>query len=66
MKKKMDFATKAKLIYSGELMLFALVFITLAILKVVGVIKYNEIRATIFNWVTIFVVLGLSLILFGQ
>ena len=50
----MDFATKAKLIYSGELMLFALVFITLAILKVVGVIKYNEIRATIFNWVTIF------------
>ena len=54
MKKKMDFATKAKLIYSGELILFAIVFITLAILKITGVIKYNELRAAIFNWVTIF------------
>ena len=54
MKKKMDFATKAKLIYSGELILFAIVFITLAILKVTGVIGYHDIRAKIFNWVTIF------------
>ena len=54
MKKKMDFATKAKLIYSGELILFALVFLTLAILKMVGVIAYNEIRAKIFNWITLF------------
>ena len=54
MKKKMDFATKAKLIYSGELILFSLVFITIAVLKFTNVIKFNEVRATIFNWVTIF------------
>ena len=54
MKKKMDFATKAKLIYGGELILFALVFITIAILKFTNVFKYNATRATIFNWITIF------------
>ena len=54
MKKKMDFATKAKLIYSGELLLFALVFITIAILKLTNVIPFSSVRATIFNWVTIF------------
>ena len=54
MKKKMDFATKAKLIYSGELLIFALVFITLAILKFTNVIPFNDVRATIFNWVTLF------------
>ena len=54
MKKKMDFATKAKLIYSGELLLFALAFITIAILKFTNVIQYNEVRGTVFNWITIF------------
>lgn len=54
MKKKMDFATKAKLIYSGELLLFALVFITIAILKLTNVIPFSSVRATIFNWITIF------------
>ena len=54
MKKKMDFITKAKLIYSGELLIFAIAFITLAILRFVGVIQYGEMRATIFNWVTLF------------
>ena len=54
MKKKMDFATKAKLIYSGELLLFAIVFLTLAILKVTNVFKYNATRSTIFNWITLF------------
>ena len=54
MKKKMDFATKAKLIYSGELLIFAVVFIVIAVLKLTDVIKYNEIRATIFNWITLF------------
>ena len=54
MKKKMDFATKAKLIYSGELLLFALVFLTLAILKFTGVLAYNSTRMAIFNWVTLF------------
>ena len=54
MKKKMDFATKAKLIYSGELLIFAIVFIVIAILKFTDIIKYNATRATIFNWITIF------------
>ena len=54
MKKKMDFATKAKLLYSGELLIFALVFLTLAILKVTNVFKYNATRSTIFNWITLF------------
>ena len=54
MKKKMDFATKAKLIYSGELLIIAVVFIVVAILKLTDVFKYNATRATIFNWITIF------------
>ena len=54
MKKKMDFATKAKLIYSGELLLIAIAFIVVAILKLTDVFKYNETRSTIFNWITIF------------
>ena len=54
MKKKMDFATKAKLIYRGELLLFALVFFVIALLKFINVIKYNEVRGTIFNWITLF------------
>ena len=54
MKKKMDFATKAKLIYSGELLIFAIAFIVIAILKLTNVFKYNEVRATVFNWITIF------------
>ena len=54
MKKKMDFATKAKLIYSGELLIIAIVFIVIAILKLTDVFKYNEIRSLIFNWITLF------------
>ena len=54
MKKKMDALTKAKLFYSGELLLFAIVFLVIAILKFVNVIKYNSTRTTIFNWITIF------------
>ena len=54
MKKKMDFATKAKLIYAIELGVFALVFLTIASLRFFGVIRYNETRAAIFNWVTVF------------
>ena len=53
MKKKMDFATKAKLIYSGELLIIAIVFIVVAILKLTNVFKYNATRSTIFNWITI-------------
>lgn len=54
MKKKMDLMTKAKLIYSGELAVFALVFLVLAILEFTQVIKISERHHTIFNWVTIF------------
>lgn len=54
MKKKMDDITKIKLIYSGELLVFSIVFITIAILKFTNVIPFNQTRATIFNWITIF------------
>ena len=54
MKEKMDIETKAKLIYSIELGVFALIFITLAILKATGVIPTNPTRVLIFNWVTLF------------
>ena len=54
MKKKIDAVTKVKLIYSGELLLFAVVFLTLATLKFTNVIPFNSTRALIFNWITIF------------
>lgn len=54
MKEKMDIETKAKLIYSIELGIFALIFITIAILKATGVIPTNPTRVLIFNWVTLF------------
>lgn len=54
MKKKMDALTKAKLIYSGELMIFAIVFLVLGILKFVGVMGSNATRLNVFNWITLF------------
>ena len=54
MKKKMDPLTKVKLIYSGELMIFAIVFLVLAILKFTQVMKTNASRLTVFNWITLF------------
>lgn len=53
MKKKMSIEKKSKLLYSGELLIIAILFITLAILRCVGVIGYNATRITIFNWITI-------------
>ena len=50
----MDPHKKMKLIYSGELLLFAVIFLVVAILKLTGVMKYNETRRIIFNWITIF------------
>ncbi len=41
-KKKLDDLTKAKLIYSGELLLFALVFAVLGILFLLGVISPSD------------------------
>ena len=54
MKKKMDMLTKAKLIYSGELMVFAIAFLVVAILEFTQVIKISERHHIIFNWVTLF------------
>ena len=54
MKKKMDTMTKAKLIYSGELMVFAIAFLVVAILEFTQVIKISERHHIIFNWVTLF------------
>ena len=53
-KKKLDMLTKGKLIYSGELMIFAIVFLVFAILRITGVMGGNQTRSAIFNWVTIF------------
>lgn len=41
-KKKMDTAKKMKLIYSGELLIFAVIFLVLGMLKLFGVIKISE------------------------
>lgn len=54
MKKKLDFLTKAKLIYSGELFLFALVFGVIALLEFLQVIKISENHKVFFNWITLF------------
>ena len=52
--KKIDPHKKMKLIYSGELLLFAVIFLVVAILKLTGVMNYNETRRIVFNWITIF------------
>jgi len=54
MKKKLDMLTKAKLIYSGELLAFFIVFVVVATLRITGVMAGNDVRSKIFNWVTIF------------
>lgn len=53
-KKKMDDLTKAKLIYSGELALFAILFLVLGILMLCQVYVSSDTRRTIFIWVTLF------------
>ena len=50
----MDDLTKAKLIYSVELLVFAIAFLVVAILKMTGVIPTNATRQLIFNWITLF------------
>ena len=54
MKKKLDALTKAKLIYSGELIIIAIIFLVVAILKITGVIPFNSTRHLVFNWITLF------------
>ena len=60
-KKKLDEKTKIKLIYSGELIFFSVVFLVLAILQVVGVINPGERFLNIFKFVTL---LGVAYFLF--
>ena len=51
-KKKLDYYTKSKLLIQGEYLLIAIVFLVLAILRLVGVISINEIRSRIFIFIT--------------
>ena len=51
---KMPDDKKVKLIYSGEIFIFAIIFATIAILKMVGVLPYKEIIRIIFNWISLF------------
>ena len=52
--KKLDKETKYKLVYSGELAFFAIVFLVFSILKFTGTLAHNPTRALVFNWITIF------------
>lgn len=45
---------KAKLIYSGELLIFAIVFIVFGILFITGVLGNRETFRNIYPWITIF------------
>jgi len=53
-KKKLDDLTKVKLIYSGELIVIAIVAIVIGILQLSQVLTVKELFRNIFNWVTIF------------
>jgi hypothetical protein len=44
---------KARLVYSGELILFALAFIVLGILLLLGIIPMSDRRALIFTYITL-------------
>lgn len=52
-KEKMSIEKKTKLIYSGELIFFAIIFFVIATLELLGVIGRREIMMIIFNWVTL-------------
>lgn len=54
MKQKIDEFTKAKLIYTIEISIFALAFLVIAILQIVRVIKFGETHLRVINWITIF------------
>lgn len=54
MKTKMNELTKAKLIYTIELGVFALAFLIIAILQFVHVINFGETHLRVINWITIF------------
>ena len=52
--KKIDPQKKVKLIYSGELLVFAVLFLVFGILRITQVMPYKETRRIVFNWITIF------------
>ena len=49
---KLSIEKKTKLIYSGELLLIAVVLIVFAILKILGIIPTNPTRLLIYNILT--------------
>lgn len=53
-KKKLTEEQQAILIYSGELLIFAIVFLVLGILRFLNIIPYNAQRILVFNWITLF------------
>ena len=53
-KQKMPIEKKTRLIYSIELLIFAVLFLVIATLEILGLIGKNKTMMTIFNWVTIF------------
>lgn len=52
-KKKLDETTKVKLIYSGELAFFAIVFLVLGILFLTKVIAVQDWKRLVFTWATL-------------
>ena len=53
-KQKMSEETKAKLVYSGELVVIALILLVLGILRLTGLRGYNHTMRLVFNIVTTF------------
>ncbi len=53
MRKKIDDLTKAKLIYSGEIFIFAIVFLTLGILFLVRIIDVQDYKKWLFPILTL-------------
>ena len=53
MKKPLDDLTKAKLIYSGELLAFSIAFLVLGILTLTKVIAPSETKINIITWFTL-------------
>lgn len=68
MKEKMSIEKKTKLIYSGELILIALVAFTIGLLKILGVIDTKPTRLLVYNIITLaggafFIITGIRVII---
>lgn len=53
MKKKLDDLTKAKLIYSGELLLFAVIFVVIGVLFITQIIAVKDYKKWLFPIITL-------------